>query len=166
MDYRLLHRSVMREINLAAVTGLLTILFPIQLAMADELNIASYTLASGGVIICTDGLYQLGGTIGQTAYTTMTDGSLHLAGGFWTGGVQRRTADLDGDGDVDLVDFGIFVACVTGTDIPGPPATGCDPVHFKAADFDNDLDVDQSDFGVLQRCYSGSGTPMDVSCME
>jgi hypothetical protein len=31
------------------------------------------------------------------------------------------TRDLDGDGDIDLDDFGIFQRCFTGQDIPGNP---------------------------------------------
>jgi len=67
-------------------------------------------------------------------------------------------ADLDGDCDVDLDDFGAFQACVTGPAL-GPPGSGCDD-----ADLDDDGDVDQSDFGLFQRCLSGESVPGDPDC--
>jgi hypothetical protein len=66
--------------------------------------------------------------------------------------------DFDNDGDVDQVDFGHYLGCITGP-ASGPPATGCED-----ADLDGDNDVDQEDFGLLQRCYSGPDLPVDVTC--
>jgi hypothetical protein len=66
-------------------------------------------------------------------------------------------ADLDHDCDVDLSDFDLFAACLSGTTGLIPP--GCD-----ASDFDADTDVDQSDFGTFQRCYSGEDTTADPDC--
>lgn len=68
--------------------------------------------------------------------------------------------DLDGDGDVDLDDFGMFQACATGPNA-GPVEPEC-----ASADFDQDDDVDQSDFGTFQRCFSGSETPFPAECQS
>ncbi|HOW73872.1 MAG TPA: right-handed parallel beta-helix repeat-containing protein [Phycisphaerae bacterium] len=69
------------------------------------------------------------------------------------------TADLDGDGDVDATDFGIFQACVSGPAIPHNGTRTC-----QTADFDHDGDVDQDDFGIFQRCYSGPGKLPERGC--
>ncbi|MBP7937262.1 MAG: lamin tail domain-containing protein [Phycisphaerae bacterium] len=65
--------------------------------------------------------------------------------------------DLDADGDVDLKDYGLFAACVSGPWVP--LAMGC-----ERPDFDGDQDVDQSDFGIFQGCYSGSDMPANPGC--
>lgn len=54
------------------------------------------------------------------------------------------TADLDGDGDVDLRDHALFGNCMSGQDIYEPPA-GCLPLLFHRADIDADDDVDLAD---------------------
>ena len=59
-------------------------------------------------------------------------------------------ADLDGDSDVDLVDFGAFQACFNGPNRPPAADGSCD-----AADFDGDSDVDLVDFGTFQDCFNG-----------
>jgi hypothetical protein len=69
-----------------------------------------------------------------------------------------RQADLDGDGDVDMSDFGRFQACLTGT---GSPQT--DPA-CQGARMDIDSDVDQNDFVLFQACLSGEGLPADPDC--
>ncbi len=67
--------------------------------------------------------------------------------------------DLDEDGDVDLVDYGMFQRCYSG---PGlEPAPGCD-----AADFDGDDDVDPDDFGIYQACVTGADVPADTLCAD
>jgi len=58
--------------------------------------------------------------------------------------------DQDGDGDVDLVDFGLWQDCLTGPDA-GPYAEGC-----GNADFDGDLDVDLDDFSAFELLFTGS----------
>ncbi|HNQ22824.1 MAG TPA: thrombospondin type 3 repeat-containing protein [Phycisphaerae bacterium] len=50
-------------------------------------------------------------------------------------------SDFDGDGDVDLQDFGHFQTCFTGAGL-GTPSPGC---RFFDADVDDDVDLD--DFG-------------------
>ncbi len=72
--------------------------------------------------------------------------------------LQSRTplapADLDGDGDVDLVDFSAFQTCFNGPNRPSAKADGC-----EAADFDGDTDVDLADFGTFQSCFNGPNRP-------
>lgn len=56
--------------------------------------------------------------------------------------------DSDNDGDVDLVDFGAFQLCYSGTDSPMQPGCEC-------SDFDGDNDVDLLDFGAFQIAFTG-----------
>lgn len=61
--------------------------------------------------------------------------------------------DVDGDGDVDLNDFGFFRMCFSGPN----------GVHLylecEAADFDGDTDVDLSDFALFRGCFNGVNRP-------
>lgn len=66
--------------------------------------------------------------------------------------------DADADGDVDLVDFGIFLNCFNG---PGRPYAQSDCV---AMDFDIDFDVDLSDFGAWLTCFNGPSRPPPPTC--
>jgi PKD repeat protein len=61
--------------------------------------------------------------------------------------------DLDGDNDVDQVDFGRFQACLVD------PVPGWVPPECQAADFDQDRDVDLDDFVVFQLCAKGPDLP-------
>ncbi|UCG17223.1 MAG: phosphodiester glycosidase family protein [Phycisphaerales bacterium] len=63
--------------------------------------------------------------------------------------------DLDADGDVDLGDYTLFVACLNGPDVATPPP-GCDPTDFSDADFDGDDDVDLRDVSTFQDEFSGT----------
>jgi uncharacterized protein (TIGR03790 family) len=62
--------------------------------------------------------------------------------------VVELTADLDADGDVDLVDFATFQVCFGGYGVR--PRAGC-----GAADLDKDEDVDLSDFAAFSQEYGG-----------
>lgn len=55
-------------------------------------------------------------------------------------------ADLDGDGQSDLVDFTLFVDCMSGSGQPVAP--GCEP-----ADLDGDDDADAADFAIFQAAF-------------
>ncbi len=65
--------------------------------------------------------------------------------------------DFDGDGDVDVADFGFLQKCYGGP----PPLTGCTP-----ADLDTNNQVDQSDFTLFLPCLSGPNLPPPVSCQQ
>lgn len=61
------------------------------------------------------------------------------------------TADLDGDGDVDVTDFGLFGQCFGGAF--NPPAVTC-PAGVNA-DIDGDGDVDVTDFALFAQQFTG-----------
>ncbi len=67
-------------------------------------------------------------------------------------------ADVDGDTDVDLTDFGAFQACFNGPNRPwpGPPV---DQQKCACLDADVDGDVDLTDFGQFQTCFNGPNRP-------
>jgi Tol biopolymer transport system component len=69
-------------------------------------------------------------------------------------------ADLDKDGDVDQVDFGLFQACQSGQSVPQPDPT------CTGALLDEDSDVDVYDTMIFLGCMSGQGVPADVYCAE
>jgi hypothetical protein len=66
--------------------------------------------------------------------------------------------DFDGDGDVDMTDFGHFQICLSGMSVPQ------DDPECQDAKFDGDSDVDSDDFGVFQACMSGANVPGDPNC--
>jgi hypothetical protein len=57
--------------------------------------------------------------------------------------------DFDGDGDVDLADYGGFQRCFTGPGA-GSIAPGCERV-----DFDSDVDVDLDDYAEFEVRFTG-----------
>jgi hypothetical protein len=61
-------------------------------------------------------------------------------------------ADLDGDDDVDMGDFGRFQACVSGSG--HFPGAACTP-----SDFDEDGDVDSDDLSHFRECLNGANRP-------
>ena len=81
-------------------------------------------------------------------------------------------ADIDGDGDVDQMDFGLWQLCYTGSG-----NTSFDPVKCKCLDRDDrngdhlynppddgDGDIDMDDFAKFAKCYSGPGVPANKAC--
>jgi hypothetical protein len=78
-------------------------------------------------------------------------GSLHVSGTVrGTVYVARPTGDVDGDGDVDAVDFEYFAPALSGPGVTTPPA-GSTAYHFAGSDLDQDGDVDLADAALLQR---------------
>jgi len=104
--------------------------------------------------------YSGGGAGGRIAvYATLDefagiidrDGGAHGAAGSGTLHLgEQHWGDHDGDGDVDLGDFGGWEVCVTGPD-NAPYAAGC-----GSLDLDFDDDVDLADFAAFQRAFTGS----------
>ena len=72
--------------------------------------------------------------------------------------IATVSPDLDGDGDVDQADFGLFQTCYTGSGIAQN-----DPACLKAR-LDDDDDVDVDDFAIFQVCLSGAGCGADRTC--
>jgi hypothetical protein len=64
-----------------------------------------------------------------------------------------KPQDIDGDGDVDGTDYGVFSTCFNGS---GNPYNGATCVCFDA---DQDGDVDGTDYGVFSACFNGAGNP-------
>jgi hypothetical protein len=72
--------------------------------------------------------------------------------------------DTDGDGDVDLGDFGTFQTCFNG---PNREYSGGSPVADKCRCMDadpDDSDVDLTDFGKFQACFNGPNRPPQPAC--
>ena len=72
--------------------------------------------------------------------------------------VETVGPDFNGDGDVDMQDFGHLQACYSGSGVVQP-----DPDCSDAL-LDNDADVDHDDFAIFQRCLSGPAVPADRTC--
>ncbi|MCP4593027.1 MAG: hypothetical protein GY842_20020 [bacterium] len=62
--------------------------------------------------------------------------------------------DLDGDGEVDVADHGIFLDCMAGPEVTEAPPE-CDPSEFLVADLEGDGDVDLADFAAFQEAFTG-----------
>ncbi|MBP7935509.1 MAG: DUF2341 domain-containing protein [Phycisphaerae bacterium] len=80
-----------------------------------------------------------------------------------TGGLSACAAprlDLDTDGDVDQVDFGLFQACFTGT---VAPLTGS---VCACADTNGDGYVAAEDLAAFQNCYAGPAIAADAGCLD
>ncbi len=75
-----------------------------------------------------------------------------------TSACNRPPADTDGDGDVDLTDFGAFSACFNGPNRlwAGSPLAG---QGCACVDLDGDGDVDLADFGGFSACFNGPNRP-------
>lgn len=77
-----------------------------------------------------------------------------------TGSVDASTTpgDFDGDGDVDLTDYGQHEDCMAGPDTPPTPKSpGVTPQDcIDAFDMDGDSDVDTADFKGFQFWFTGS----------
>lgn len=63
-------------------------------------------------------------------------------------GEPRSSADIDGNGEVNLDDYARFQECFTGPD-GGPVEPGC-----EVADYDNDGDVDLTNWGAFQIAFT------------
>jgi hypothetical protein len=108
-----------------------------------EYTVDWYTIDGGGSSESAGGGFTLAGTIAQPdAGVMMTGTELTIESGFWPGirGPGLGAGDCDGDGDVDLVDYACFAACMTGPG--GGVASECLPF-----DLDSDNDVDLGDWG-------------------
>lgn len=100
------------------------------------------------------------GKLGGTYNATIT-----VAGNAWNTDqhvavsmiIRTVGPDVDGDGDVDQRDFGLFQACLTGAGQTVQPPCGI-------ADFNNDGLVNQGDMTIFVDCLSGPDVLADKSC--
>ena len=78
------------------------------------------------------------------------------AGGSWwrRWAIGPRPFDYDRDGDVDMLDFAVFVWCNYGPGTQYPSGHLC-----LDMDGDEDHDVDLADFSLFQQYFTGSGEP-------
>ncbi|MGB9626000.1 MAG: right-handed parallel beta-helix repeat-containing protein, partial [Phycisphaerae bacterium] len=81
--------------------------------------------------------------------TTCADGT--LTSGFTVSMCFAPPQDADGDGDVDLGDFGIFQDCFNGPN----RSYKLDEAACYCMDADHDADIDVADFLVFQSCFNG-----------
>jgi len=69
---------------------------------------------------------------------------------FWGWDVEPDEGDLDGDSDVDLDDFSVLAACLSGPAVAAPSGCG-------RADLLGDGSVDLADFAYFQVLFAGDG---------
>ena len=74
--------------------------------------------------------------------------------------VAASLADFDGDGDVDLGDFGHLQACLTGDGVQNTDAACAD------ADFDGNGDVGQLDLQRFRQCLTGPNITPPTGCLD
>lgn len=121
----------------------------VSTASAQTFDLGWNTIDGGGDMWTTGGNFELSGTIGQpdASAVVMTGGNFELVGGFWPRAAGPGVpGDCDGDGFVDLDDFGVFAVCMAGPMASVPPECGC-------ADLDGDGDVDLEDFAEFQAAF-------------
>jgi len=95
-----------------------------------------------------------------------TDGDGTLPAGFAVSMCFSPPQDADGDGDVDLSDFGVFQGCFNGPNRPYKPAP-VDQRKGACMDVgDNPIvnDIDLSDFNKFQGCFNGPNRPPKAGC--
>lgn len=83
---------------------------------------------------------------------------------FWYDDVSVATCgnpeiryDADGDGDVDVADFGYLQSCY-------PLNRQFDLLRCRCMDADGNLALDSADLEAFERCFSGPAVPADPSC--
>ncbi len=81
---------------------------------------------------------------------TLTDPTVH---DFAEDCPSPAPGDIDNDGDIDWVDFELFLNSLAGPDVTDPPP-GCLPEAFGESDFDHDGDVDMNDAQRFQQLFA------------
>jgi hypothetical protein len=128
----------------------------VKLALTGEPDVVAtnVVVTDAGNLTCD--LELTGAAAGQWDVVVTT-----CAGGALSAGFQVASAcstipqDTDGDGDVDLGDFGVFQTCFNG---PNRSYSGGPQVEDKCRCMDenpDDGDVDLTDFGRFQACFNG-----------
>lgn len=73
----------------------------------------------------------------------------------WGCPIVTVPGDMEGDGDVDQSDFGLFQACMTGTAVPQTDPA-CEAARM---DYPTDLDVDAQDLALFLDAMTGADVP-------
>lgn len=105
------------------------------------------TVDGGGIMRSSGGNFELSGTIGQPDAGVLEGEDFTLSGGFW---FELSPGDCEDDGDVDLWDYELFNACLTGPNGEAPVG------DCRCFDLDASDTVDVADFCIIQRTYTGS----------
>ena len=139
----------MRHICSYAMVSLAAVLLATSAAVG-QFEIHWWTTDGGGEMSSSGGAFALSSTIGQpdAGVVPLIGGEFALTGGFWVGVGVGLPGDCDSDGDVDLVDYTGFAACLLGPDVAAQPACAC-------YNLDGDSDVDVEDFAVFQDTFTG-----------
>jgi hypothetical protein len=117
-----------------------------SVSVAEDFEMARWTIDDGGATFSTGGAWELSGTIGQPDAGRMDGGSFTLTGGFW---FRVGPVDCNSDGLVNLHDYDNFEPCMSGPD-GGLPTPRC-----ACFDLDADDDVDLRDASQLQAVFGG-----------
>jgi len=88
-----------------------------------------------------------------------TSGSGNVSSNLLPITVSPPPGDIDGDGDVDMDDFGVVQNCLTASTIPQE-----DPA-CQDARLDGDGDVDGADVDLFLGCLSGANVPSNPFCI-
>lgn len=99
--------------NRTLIIFCVTLCCSITTAAFGQIEIAQSSI-DGGAGVVTGGNFSLSGTIGQhDASTTSSGGNFSVSGGFDTGQDEVLLGDVNGDGQVDLLDVQAFVEAIT-----------------------------------------------------
>lgn len=143
---RLLGRSVKVAATVAVIAVGVATFQALGGTAGSGFELTRVTVDGGGAMRATGGGFELSGTIGQPDAGLLTGVGFELTGGFW---FAVATGDQNEDGAVDLVDYSVFEACMTGPD-GGAPGAGC-----EVLDADRNGTIDLADFAVIQATFSG-----------
>ncbi len=126
---------------------------PLVLQLDGPLAADEYTLTLGEGIVASNSGMAIDGEIAESGALPSGDGVPGGAAVIRFAVVSDVVGDVDGDGDVDLVDFSTFSTCFSGTGNTSAPA-GCNAADFAAADLNGDGSVDLGDFATFAAEFS------------
>lgn len=130
--------------------------------VSDEV-FADITPASGHIVSAADGAWPDFNIIYDSTSGTFYNGNsfagnLSIRCRFTE--LCQKSADIDGDFDIDMEDFGYVQACLSGPDVDVFRSI------CKYVDIDNDDDVDSDDVARLLEMMTGANVPVPCSSMD